>query len=159
MSKKKEAIQDQAVAALGGLVGSGLGALAGPEGMAAGGAAGSVGALLVSKYAPEYFDNSVLRRYLSNRKVAGILKAKIEADLKNSFLGSQSDFDLAMKSMRSLLQAASSQDRSIGSLDSRLPRNFRWSLVNMDCDEEAFQQHLSHMGTYCQQNGPVRIGC
>lgn len=159
MSKKKEAIQDQAVAALGGLVGGGLGALAGPETIAVGGAAGSVGALLVSKYAPAYFEKSILHRYLSNRKVVAILKAKIEADLKNSFLGSQGDFDQAMTSMRSLLQAANSQDRSIGTLESRLPRSFRWSLAKTDADNEAFRHHVSQVATYCAQNGPVRIGC
>ena len=153
---KKDAIKDQTAAAVGGLVGGGLGAIAGPEGVAADGVAGSVGALLVSKYAPEYFERSILNRYLSNRKVVEILKAKIEADLDNSFLRSQGDFDQAMSSMESLMEAASSQDPAIGSLRKRMPRSFRWRLP-ASIPDEALQSHLDQLGSYCSRRGPIRI--
>src|SRR5450432_924156 len=98
MGDKKQVVQDQAITAAGGLLGGGLGgALAGPAGIAVGGAVGSVGALLAAKYAPEYFTNNPLHNYLNNRKIVGLLKEKLQYDLKNSFLDSQVAFDCAIR--------------------------------------------------------------
>jgi hypothetical protein len=159
LKEKKEAVLDQAAAALGGLVGAGLGALAGSDGVAIGGAVGSVSALLVSKYAPEYFGKSLLTPYLSNRKIVAILKSKIGADLQNTFLRSQGDFDQAMISMGQLLKAASAQDSAIGTLEARLPRTFRWVLTRSQDDDEMFRDHLKRVAAYCELNGAVRVGC
>ncbi|MEK7727668.1 MAG: hypothetical protein AAB354_04600 [candidate division KSB1 bacterium] len=159
MNDKKQAIRDEAVTAVGGLVGGALGALAGPEAAALGGAAGSVGALLASKFAPEYFENTVIRRYLNNRKIVTLLKAKIESDLRYSFLDSQSAFDQAMTSARTMLNAANIEEPSIGTLESRLVRGFRWSLSGADVSNEIFTQCISRLADHCRSHGPIRIGC
>ena len=110
MKVNGESIRDQAIAAAGGVVGTGIGALIGPEGMVLGGAAGSVGALLAAKSAPTYFSLDPIRRYLNNRTVAEILRKKIDEDLDTSFLSSQAENDAALKAMREFIAAASAQD-------------------------------------------------
>jgi hypothetical protein len=158
MREKKSAIRDQAISASGGVLGTGLGALIGPEAAFIGGAVGSVGALLAAKFAPEYFANTAIYRFLSNRKVVAILAAKIGADLDHSFLNSQGDFDRAMSAMRSFLEAAHAEDPAIPTLESLVMRGFRWSVATADVGEEQLGQHLRRLAVYCRANGPIRFG-
>src|SRR5712692_3850860 len=157
MNDKKQPVLDQAVAALGGLVGgAALGTFAGPQGAALGGATGSVGALLAAKFAPEYFKNSVLHKYLNNRSILALLKGKLSSDLKYSFMDCKGVFDQAMESARTMLRLANTQAPSIGTLGSRLHHHFRW---NLSVGEQLFSQHISLLAEYCRANGPIRVGC
>lgn len=158
MREKKQAVRDETITATGGVLGTGLGALAGPEAAVIGGAVGSVGALLAAKFAPEYFANTVIHRFLSNRKVVAILAAKISADFDHSFLNPQADFDRAMSAMRSFLEAARAEDPAIPTLESLGARGFRWSVATADVGEEQLGQHLRRLAVYCRANGPIRFG-
>lgn len=157
MNDKKQSVQDQAVTAAGGLIGSALGALAGPEGALVGGAAGSVGALLAAKFAPEYFQTNIFQRYLNNRRILKLLEEKLAADFRYSFLDTQGVFNQAMESARVMLQAANVAEPSIETIESRLPRSFRWRLIAADNDE-TFARCIARLGAYCQVSGPIRIG-
>lgn len=159
MKRKMETVRDEVISQIGGVaVGATIGSIVGPEGAAVGAAVGSVGALLAAKTAPEYFQNTILRGYFSNRKILKLLREKIDADFGYSFLTSQGTFDQAMDSARRMLHAANSTDESIDRLESRLPRGFRWNLSATDGDAEIFAQRITRLGEYCRAHGPIRIG-
>lgn len=157
MKVNGESIRDQAIAAAGGVVGTGIGALIGPEGMVLGGAAGSVGALLAAKSAPTYFSLDPIRRYLNNRTVAEILRKKIDEDLDTSFLNSQAENDAALKAMREFIAAASAQDSSIAALTKRLRRGFQWNLAFCSKQDPHFQACMTTLAAWCDKHGPIKI--
>lgn len=160
MSDKHQAVRDEIVTAAGGVLGTGIGgALAGSQGAIVGGALGSVGALLAAKLSPEYFQNTVVHRYFGNRKIVALLKHKINADLDYTFLDTQADFDRAMDSMRFFLKAATIEDSSIGTLESRLARGFRWRIPNADATDQELIEQFVRLAMYCRTNGPIRVGC
>jgi hypothetical protein len=157
MNSKKKSIRDQAVTAAGGLAAGAIGALAGPEVAAIAGAVGSVGALLAVHYAPAVFEDTIVHRYLSNRKVCNLLRQKIAADFRFSFLDCQGAYDQAMQSARATVDAANDTDSSIGSFDSRYAGSFRWRLPDSDLTQAAYDAHLQSLASYCKANGPIRI--
>lgn len=157
MKINDESIRDQAIAAAGGVVGTGIGALIGPEGMVLGGAAGSVGALLAAKSAPSFFSLDPIRRFLNNRKISEILRRKIDEDLDTSFLNSQAENDAALTAMRELIAAASAQDSSISALSKRQRRGFQWNLSLCSKQDPHFQKCMTTVAAWCDKNGPIKI--
>jgi hypothetical protein len=157
MKVNNESIRDQAIAAAGSIIGSGVGGLIGPEGMLLGGAAGSVGALLAAKTAPNFFSLDPIRSLLNNRKVATILQHKIDEDLNTSFVNSKAENDAALKSMRELISAASVRDPSISPLSKRLRTGFQWNLSFCPKKDPHFVKCLKALSEWCEKHGPIKI--
>lgn len=160
-SKGISDIRNETLTATGGLLGGALlGSLAGPGGTEIGAAIGSVSALLAAKFAPAFFRDSTIYGRLNNRRVFTLLKEKLQADFSYSFLTSQGTFDNAMASASTMLKEAHSTEPSIGTLESRLPRNFHWTMSGIGSPTSpAFAKSLSRLGEYCRSSGPIRVGC
>ena len=159
MQHKGQAIRDEGITAIGGLLGGTLGAFAGPEGAAIGAALGSVGFLSAAKFAPDVIHNTLLHRFINNRKVVKLLTAKVEDDFKYSFLDTQGTFDAAMTTAREMLALAHRADPNVAPLESRLPRSFRWSLCERDVPADVRTQAIGRLAAHCRDNGPIRIAC
>lgn len=159
MRNKKQSIRDQAITATGGVLGTAVGTLAGPEVALIGGAIGSVGALLAANFVPEFFQDTVVHRLLNNRKIINLLKEKTDADFKYSCVDSQGTFDNAMESARNTINAANDAEASIGSFESRLATGFRWSLASRRLPADAFTKSVGDLAAHCRANGSIRVAC